>query len=63
MSLKASRFMRRKDGVDLDMANRCRADQKMVASLTIRLALTETFAVNGGIRALDQPTTNLDGLN
>jgi DNA repair protein RAD50 len=53
----------RKDGVHLDMANRCSAGQKMVASLIIRLALAETFAFNCGVIALDEPTTNLDGFN
>jgi DNA repair protein RAD50 len=53
----------KKDGVDMDMANRCSAGQKMVASLIIRLALAETFAINCGIIALDEPTTNLDGFN
>jgi DNA repair protein RAD50 len=57
------RVIMKKDGVDLDMANRCSAGQKMVASLIIRLALADTFAMNCGIIALDEPTTNLDGFN
>lgn len=32
----------------------------MLASLIIRLALAETFCLNCGILALDEPTTNLD---
>ena len=32
----------------------------MLACLIIRLALAETFALNCGILALDEPTTNLD---
>ena len=32
----------------------------MLASLVIRLALAETFSLNCGILALDEPTTNLD---
>eukprot|EP01047_Picozoa_sp_COSAG01_P121798 COSAG01_NODE_50605_length_362_cov_0.577947_1_plen_90_part_01 len=32
----------------------------MLAALFIRLALAETFCLNCGILALDEPTTNLD---
>ncbi|KAL7189076.1 hypothetical protein ACSBR1_038858 [Camellia fascicularis] len=35
----------------------------ILASLIIRLALVETFCLNCGILALDEPTTNLDGPN
>lgn len=35
----------------------------MLASLVIRLALAETFCINCGILALDEPTTNLDREN
>jgi DNA repair protein RAD50 len=35
----------------------------MLASIVIRLALAETFCLNCGILALDEPTTNLDHLN
>ena len=35
----------------------------VLASLIIRLALAETFCLNCGILALDEPTTNLDRLN
>ena len=34
-----------------------------LASLVIRLALAETFCLNCGILALDEPTTNLDVAN
>jgi ABC-type transporter Mla maintaining outer membrane lipid asymmetry ATPase subunit MlaF len=34
---------------------------QVLASLIIRLALAETFCLNCGILALDEPTTNLDG--
>ena len=44
----------------LDMRGRCSAGQKMLASIIIRLALAETFCVNCGLLALDEPTTNLD---
>merc|ERR1712023_355431 len=37
--------------------------QKVLASLIIRLALAESFCVNCGILALDEPTTNLDTAN
>jgi DNA repair protein RAD50 len=36
---------------------------KVLASLVIRLALAETFCLNCGILALDEPTTNLDRAN
>ncbi|CAK9303748.1 unnamed protein product [Gordionus sp. m RMFG-2023] len=52
-----------KDDVELDMRNRCSAGQKVLASLIIRLALAETFCLNCGILALDEPTTNLDQEN
>ena len=35
----------------------------MLACLIIRLALAETFCLNCGILALDEPTTNLDLAN
>ncbi|VDH99962.1 DNA repair protein RAD50, partial [Mytilus galloprovincialis] len=35
----------------------------VLASLIIRLALAETFCLNCGILALDEPTTNLDREN
>ncbi|NWR83565.1 RAD50 protein, partial [Furnarius figulus] len=47
----------------MDMRGRCSAGQKVLASLIIRLALAETFCLNCGILALDEPTTNLDREN
>ncbi|XP_019635818.1 PREDICTED: DNA repair protein RAD50-like [Branchiostoma belcheri] len=47
----------------LDMRGRCSAGQKVLASLIIRLALAETFCINCGVLALDEPTTNLDREN
>jgi DNA repair protein RAD50 len=49
-----------KGDAKLDMRGRCSAGQKVLASIVIRLALAETFCVNTGILALDEPTTNLD---
>lgn len=43
-----------------DMRGRCSCGQKVLASIVIRLALAETFCLNCGIMALDEPTTNLD---
>ncbi|KAI9236706.1 MAG: AAA domain-containing protein [Podila humilis] len=50
-------------GRALDMRGRCSAGQKVLASIIIRLALAESFSVNCGILALDEPTTNLDHAN
>lgn len=50
-------------GTELDMRGRCSAGQKVLASLIIRLALAETFCLNCGVLALDEPTTNLDREN
>ena len=36
---------------------------QVLASLVIRLALAESFCLNCGILALDEPTTNLDTAN
>ncbi|KXS19217.1 DNA repair protein Rad50, partial [Gonapodya prolifera JEL478] len=52
-----------KDDTELDMRGRCSAGQKVLASLIIRLALADSFGVNCGILALDEPTTNLDRAN
>lgn len=49
-----------KGDIAIDMRGRCSAGQKVLASLIIRLALAETFCLNCGILALDEPTTNLD---
>jgi len=48
---------------EMDMRGRCSAGQRVLASLLIRLALSESFCVNCGILALDEPTTNLDASN
>ena len=48
---------------ELEMRGRCSAGQKVLACLIIRLALAETFCLNCGILALDEPTTNLDAPN
>lgn len=42
------------------MRGRCSAGQRVLASIVIRLALAETFCVNCGCIALDEPTVNLD---
>ncbi|KAI8848971.1 P-loop containing nucleoside triphosphate hydrolase protein [Chytridium lagenaria] len=52
-----------KEQTELDMRGRCSAGQKVLAALIIRLALAETFCLNCGILALDEPTTNLDTEN
>jgi DNA repair protein RAD50 len=53
----------RKGDAPLDMRGRCSAGQKVLAAIVIRLALAETFSLNCGILALDEPTTNLDEMN
>ncbi|CAM6096053.1 unnamed protein product [Calypogeia fissa] len=57
------RVIMRSGDAELEMRGRCSAGQKVLASLIIRLALAETFCLNCGILALDEPTTNLDGPN
>lgn len=52
-----------KQDAELDMRGRCSAGQKVIASIIIRLALSETFGTNCGVIALDEPTTNLDEEN
>ncbi len=42
------------------MRGRCSAGQRVLASIVIRLALAETFCLNFGCIALDEPTVNLD---
>lgn len=54
------RLLMKKGNAELDMRGRCSAGQKVLAALVIRLALAETFCLNCGILALDEPTTNLD---
>lgn len=57
------RVVMRKGDLPLDMRGRCSAGQRVLASIVIRLALAETFCLNCGILALDEPTTNLDDPN
>lgn len=57
------RVVMRKGDVPLDMRGRCSAGQKVLAAIVIRLALAETFCLNCGMLALDEPTTNLDEPN
>ena len=57
------RVAMRKGTTELDMRGRCSAGQKVLASIVIRLALAESFCVQTGILALDEPTTNLDDAN
>ena len=52
-----------KDQVEMDMRGRCSAGQKMLASIIIRLALSDSFSHNCGILALDEPTNALDTEN
>ncbi|KAI9168398.1 DNA repair protein rad50 [Blastocladiella emersonii ATCC 22665] len=56
----AYRVVMLKGDAEIEMRGRCSAGQKVLASLVIRLALAETFCLNCGILALDEPTTNLD---
>jgi DNA repair protein RAD50 len=44
----------------MDMRGRCSAGQRVLASVVIRLALAESFCVDFGCIALDEPTVNLD---
>jgi len=57
------RVVMRKGDIPLDMRGRCSSGQKVLASIVIRLALAESFCLNCGILALDEPTTNLDEAN
>lgn len=50
------------DGTEIDMPGRCSAGQKMLASILIRIALSDVFCDKCSIIALDEPTTNLDVL-
>ncbi|KAH7103783.1 hypothetical protein BKA62DRAFT_694682 [Auriculariales sp. MPI-PUGE-AT-0066] len=54
------RVVMTKDHVEMDMRGRCSAGQKMLASIIIRLALSDSFGQNCGILALDEPTNALD---
>ncbi|CAK5270168.1 unnamed protein product [Mycena citricolor] len=57
------RVVMTKDQVEMDMRGRCSAGQKMLASIIIRLALSDSFGQNCGILALDEPTNALDEKN
>jgi hypothetical protein len=54
------RVVMTKGGSTTDMRGRCSAGQRVLASIVIRLALAETFGLNCGCIALDEPTVNLD---
>lgn len=54
------RVVMTKGGAKLDMRGRCSAGQRVLGSIVIRLALAETFGLNCGVIALDEPTVNLD---
>uniref|UniRef100_A0A1I8EBH5 AAA_23 domain-containing protein n=1 Tax=Wuchereria bancrofti TaxID=6293 RepID=A0A1I8EBH5_WUCBA len=49
-------------GTEIDMPGRCSAGQKMLASILIRIALSDVFCDKCSIIALDEPTANLDVL-
>jgi DNA repair protein RAD50 len=57
------RVVMTKGSTQMDMRGRCSAGQRVLASIVIRLALAETFCVNCGCLALDEPTVNLDWNN
>ncbi|KAF7314451.1 AAA-23 domain-containing protein [Mycena kentingensis (nom. inval.)] len=57
------RVVMKKEQVEMDMRGRCSAGQKMLASIIIRLALSDSFGQNCGILALDEPTNALDTEN
>ena len=50
-------------GAELEMRGRCSAGQRVLASILVRLALSEAFAGACSILTLDEPTTNLDDAN
>lgn len=51
------RIVMSKGSSTMDMRGRCSAGQRVLASIVIRLALAETFCLNCGVMALDEPTT------
>jgi DNA repair protein RAD50 len=57
------RVVMTKGSSQMDMRGRCSAGQRVLASTVIRFALAETFGVNCGCIALDEPTVNLDYRN
>lgn len=52
-----------KNGCEMDMRSRSSAGQKVIASILVRLALSEAFTTSCSLLALDEPTTNLDQEN
>ncbi|CAG8743040.1 11336_t:CDS:2, partial [Acaulospora colombiana] len=60
ITIDAAQVVMVKDQVEMDMRGRCSAGQKMLASIIIRLALSDSFGANCGILALDEPTNALD---
>ncbi|CCW62415.1 unnamed protein product [Phytomonas sp. EM1] len=54
------RVVMKRGNSEIDMRGRCSAGQKVLASVIIRLAVSEAFCYECGILALDEPTTNLD---
>jgi DNA repair protein RAD50 len=54
------RVVMTKGSTEIDMRGRCSAGQRVLASIVIRLALAESFGINCGCIALDEPTVNLD---
>lgn len=57
------RVVMTKGSSQMDMRGRCSAGQRVLASIVIRLALAETFGIQCGCIALDEPTVNLDYRN
>lgn len=56
--------MRKAGGAAMDMKGRCSAGQRVLASIVVRLALAQSFCLEGsGLLCLDEPTTNLDAAN
>ncbi|KAM0679337.1 DNA repair protein rad50 [Binucleata daphniae] len=52
-----------KNNVELELRGRCSAGQKVLASILMRLALSDAFTKDCSVMALDEPTTNLDKEN
>lgn len=51
------------NGAEMDMRGHSSAGERVLASLILRITLTETFCFNCNILTLDEPTTNLDREN
>lgn len=54
------RVVMKRGNNEIDMRAKCSAGQKVLASVVIRVALSEAFSSDCGVLALDEPTTNLD---